>query len=98
MSNLKIGCWNIHHLKSLNQNKLNDATFIKEISLYDILCLQETKLNNDETISITNYKTYMFSRPCENGFPVSGGMLVLIKPSIVKGVTILNSSCSDIQW
>ena len=25
-------------------------------------------------------------------------MLILIKPSIVKGVTVLNSTCSDIQW
>ena len=98
LSNLKIGCWNIHQLKSTNQNKLNDPIFVREVSKYYIFCLQKTKLSNNDVIYIDNFKSFTFSRPNENGFPTPEGMLIFIKPSIVQGITILIFTYSDIKW
>lgn len=40
---LKIGNWNIYSLKSRLFDKSTDKTFLREISHYDIFCLQESK-------------------------------------------------------
>ena len=43
MTILKIGCWNVHNIKSSLFNKAEDKQFLKEIQSYDIFCMQETK-------------------------------------------------------
>ena len=41
---LKVGCWNVHNIKSSVLNKAEDQQFIKEVQSYDIFCMQETKM------------------------------------------------------
>ena len=40
---LKIGCWNVHSIKSSVINKAEDKQYIKEVQSIDIFCMQETK-------------------------------------------------------
>lgn len=41
---LRVGCWNVNGLTS----KLSDSDFLHHIKGYDLLCMQETKCNNDK--------------------------------------------------
>lgn len=96
MLNLKLGCWNINNLKSAHFDKTQDSLFREEISLYDIFCLQEVKL--DSNISIDGYHSIFAPRPRESGYPISGGMLILVNPKISKGISLLQSTSSELQW
>ena len=79
-------------------DKPNDQAFIRSIDGYDILCLQETKLERDKVISFNNYQTHAIHRPYEKNFPASGGMLILVNPSISTGISFIENACSEIQW
>ena len=91
---LRIGCWNINGLTS----KSTETEFIKSIVGYDILCLQETKCQPNQVLSFENYYCQSIYRPVENNYPVSGGMMLLINPSIREGITIIKNTSSEIQW
>ena len=94
---LKIGCWNVHNIKSNLFNKAEDKLFLKEAQSYDIFCMQETK--SEETIFIDkSYFSYCVNRPKQGQFPNSGGMMVLINKCIKNGITILKSKSSEIVW
>ena len=96
---LKIGSWNIHHLKTPLFYKSRDKLFTSEISGYDIVGLYETKHSIDDFFEfVGGYRSISVPRPKEANFPVSGGIIVLLKNDIQSGVTILNNSCSEIQW
>ena len=85
---LKIGCWNVHNVKSNLENKAEDKLFIQEVISYDIFCMQETKC--EESIFIDkSYFSYCINRPKQGQFPNSGGMMVLINKGIRNGITIL---------
>ena len=42
--------------------------------------------------------TISVPRPIEQNYPTSGGMIILIKKVIEKGVTVIKNECSEIQW
>ena len=89
---LKIGCWNIHNLKSSTFDKTEDKLFIKETQEYDIFCLQQTKC--DENIYTCTNKSYYTKSICgqkEQKYPTSGGMVVLINKNIQKEVAFLTN-------
>lgn len=91
---LRIGCWNVNGLT----NKLTEKEFIRSIEGYDILCLQETKCDKEKGICIDDYVTHAVYRPTEKNYPVSGGMLFLLNPGIISGISISENTCSEIQW
>ena len=91
---IKIGCWNVNGLT----NKLNEQEFITTTEGYDILCLQETKLERDCVTCFKNYQTHAIHRPYEKHFPASGGMLILVNLSIKTGISLIDNKCSEIQW
>ena len=93
---MKIGCWNIHNLKSSTFDKTEDKVFIKETQEYDIFCLQETKC--DENIYTCIDKSYYTKSICRQKYPTSRGMVVLINKNIQKGVAFLKSISSETVW
>lgn len=97
---LKIGHWNIHSLKSRLFDKSTDKTILREISHYDIFCLQETKHENINVVDFCTdqYHSVKISRNVENDFSTSGGMILMINKNIKQGVSILKNSNSETQW
>ena len=94
---LKVGCWNVHNIKSCVLNKAEDKQFINEVQLYDIFCMQETK--NDEICFIDkSYWQLNISRPKESQYPNSGGMILLINKNIKDGITVLPRNSSELFW
>ena len=93
-TSLNIGCWNINGLRNIYQ----DMLFLENVKQYDILCLQETKLSSELPDSILNFHCFYVYRPRETNYPVSGGMVILVKPQVIKGITMLENSSSEVQW
>ena len=94
---MKVGCWNVHNIKSCILNKAEDKQFINEVQLYDIFCMQETK--NDEIGFIDkSYWQLNISRPKESQYPNSGGMILLINKNIKDGITVLPRNSSELFW
>ena len=94
---LKVGCWNVHNIKSCVLNKAEDKQFINEVQLYDIFCMQETK--NDQICFIDkSYWQLNISRPKESQYPNSGGMMLLINKDIKDGITVLPRNSSELFW
>lgn len=58
---------------------------LKQIKSYDIIGLQETKCDV-ENVDFSSYYIISIPRPKENDFPTSGGIIILINPSIRKGI------------
>ena len=81
---LTVGCWNIEGVyETVNRvkiNKLEDITFLKVLNKFDILCLQETHLEQNEIPKISeNYVPISHCRTVSSINRYFGGMLLLIK-------------------
>ena len=95
---LKIGCWNVQNLKSKTCDKSTDHKFLQKIKGYDIFGLLESKIDEIDNISFQNFNTFAIPRPKENGYPVSGGILILYKPNLKSGISVLKGKTSELQW
>ena len=94
---LKVGCWNVHNIKSCVVDKTEDKQFINEVKSYDIFCMLETK-NDDIFVIDKSYWQLNISRPKESQYPNSGGMMLLINKNIKDGITILPRDSSELFW
>ena len=94
---LNIGAWNIQGLFSyVNKTKLcklEESTFLKRISSFEIFCLQETQCGISETnsLSIEGYRLIPFQRKKSGNNRYFGGSLLLIKNEIRSGIKIIDS-------
>ena len=83
-------------------SKLNNPDFIEFISLYDIICLTETKIDQYDTIDVEGFTIL----PCvirQNCKSKSGGICVLVRDCFCKYVKVIDpvyfSSHSDfVMW
>ena len=91
---LKVGCCNVHNIKSCVVDKTEDKQFINEVQSYYIFCMQEKK-NDDIFFIDKSYWQLNISRP---KYPNSGGMMLLINKNIKKGITILPRDSSELFW
>ena len=86
---LNLSCWNVNGLFRRTENfcKLDDPTFVKAVSDFDVVGLVETHAGPDDSISLAGYKSLSISRPrCNKALKFSGGIAVLIKNRILDGV------------
>ena len=96
---LKIVSWNINQLKSSVYNKSRDKYFLAEISRYDIFGILETKHSKDDFFDFgQDFRSISVPRPKEEKYPVSGGIIILLKNSIKPGIKIIKNTSSEIQW
>ena len=97
---LSISSWNVNGLiKRLNgtrQCKLDEPLFCEKL-FSDIIFLSETHLSNSDSIA---YKGYKYYANCRSDGPsrLRGGLGVLIRQSLVKGITIVDKSSSESIW
>ena len=77
-SSLSILSWNIQSRDGVNGNKLDDKEFVKQISNYDIFCLQECRKN----IKLPNFICYNRQRPHTSG----GGVCIGFSRRLTGGI------------
>ena len=95
---LKCLSWNI---KGLSADKRTSQDFTDFISKYDIICLSETWTNSKSNIHLNNYSKPIHSyRRFQNrrAMRPSGGIIIYIKDSIRKGITVVRNNIDCIVW
>ena len=99
---IKIGCWNIHgayyKVNGFDVNKLEDPLFLGTLKEHDILCLQETHcgLNDLMNSHIHEFHGIPHCRKISNNNRYFGGMLLLVRKTIRKGVKVVSTDNRDI--
>ena len=81
-----------------HHNKVTDSLFLKEIRSYDIVMLTETHVGYSTTVNIEGFNYYPVCRPQSANSRFYGGLGILIKHKIRKGIKILTNTCKDYQW
>ena len=98
----KIGSWNIHGayylVNNFKVNKLESEIFLKTLALHDILCLQETHCGPRDEIAchINDFHAIPHSRKRSSNNRFYGGMMLLVRKSIRKGVKVMYTEDPDI--
>ena len=99
---LKIGSWNLHgayyDVNGYRVNKLEDPIFLDALNSHDILCLQETHCGKNDLLSshITEFQGIPHCRKISANNRYFGGMLLLIRKTIRKGIKITSTENPDI--
>ena len=98
----KIGCWNIHgayyKVNNFKVNKLQGHYFMETLNNHDILCLQETLCGPGDGPAdhLTQFASIPHCRKISSNNRHFGGMLLLIRKTIRKGVKVRSVSDKDI--
>ena len=99
---LRVGSWNVHgayyNVNGFKVNKLEDQNFLNILNSHDILCLQETHTGENDLMNshIQLFHGIPHCRKISSNNRYFGGMLLLIRKSIRKGVKILSTDNPDI--
>ena len=78
--------WNIESRKSNGNSKFDDPLFLKTLGDRDIICLQETK----GPVYLENYRSFNKNRTDST----PGGVSILVKNQLNRGITVIKSSCN----
>lgn len=92
---LSIASWNINGLG----DKLKDDLFKKEISKHDIIFLLESHVATSDMDTIDGFHcTQVNHHKTKQNGKIDGGIIMLLKPHIIKGITIIDKSQQDYIW
>ena len=92
---LSIASWNINGL----YDKVHDDLFLNEICKHDLLFITETHLKNEEHINVTGYYTlHRNHHQIKSNGKIDGGIAMLCKDNLQKGITIVNDQNPDYIW
>lgn len=101
MSNCKtsinFGYWNINKLVSKQVDKSKDELFISSVANNDIIGLAEVKCDTSK-VYFDDFVTHFIERKTCKGNQSYGGLAILVKKGIRKGVKYLPVKCSEYQW
>ena len=92
---VSICSWNVGGLISDHHNKTIDPLFIKQIQNCDMVLLTETHVGYNTPVNIDCFLYYPFCRETSRFF---GGLGVLIRKNIRKGIAIIQDGNSEYQW
>jgi exonuclease III len=96
---LSIACWNVNGLKGKSFNKLEDQTFMNELTQHDLIGLIETHMSADDKVDINGYYSVSVTRTkLRKARRHSGGITVLIKENVRPGIKIIEQSCPELVW
>ena len=101
-SSLKIGTWNIEgayvKVNNFYINKLKDDEFLKNAHGHDILCIQETHCGPRDILTshLSDFSPTPHCRSQSGNSRYFGGMMLLVRKSIRKGVKISDTDDPDI--
>lgn len=79
-------------------NKSTDKLFINQIKIYDLVLLTETHIGYNTNIEITDFTYYPVCRDKSSNNRYFGGLGILVKRNIRKGISILPNTNKDYQW
>ena len=96
--NITFCVWNIGGLISKHQDKTKDPFFLQEIKSYDVVLLTETHVGYSALINIDGFNYYPVCRQQSANSRYYGGLGILIKSQIRKGIKILKNTSKDYQW
>ena len=99
--NINFMTWNLQGLVSSDgTNKLRIPEMLRIMYKFDFICLCETWQDNDDNISLHGYKQFTSHRSMKHkkARRSSGGVAVLVRNNISKGVTRVKSASDDIIW
>ena len=96
-TSLNIGYWNINKLISKQTDKSKDDLFIGTINKSDIIGLAEVKCDLNK-VQFDNFVAHYVERKFKKGNQLYGGLGILVKKTIRKGVKYLPVTCSEYQW
>lgn len=96
--NLTFCVWNVGGLISKYHNKITDPLFLQEIKSHDVVLLTETHVGYNTTINIDGFHYYPVCRQQSANSRYYGGLGILIKHGIRKGIKILGNTSKDYQW
>lgn len=95
--NIKVGALNI---QGGFDKKSKLVEFVNIVNMFDVCVISESKLHKFDSINIKGYSSFRSDRV--KGKPTSrcnsGGIVVLFKNEIIKGITKLTSNNPDIIW
>ena len=95
---LTVGCWNIQgiyeKINGIKICKIDEDIFIKTVKKFDILCIQETHVSDDNIFS--DIKGFQAIPHCSSNNRFFGGFMVLVRNTIRKGVKITDREDKDI--
>ena len=81
------------------QNKLNEISFISEISKFDFITLIETWLPSDENVNFEGYTSFsVYRKKNPKAKRASGGITLLIRDHFSKGVKIFPGKDDKFLW
>ena len=83
---LKLLSWNIESRNTNKDSKFNDLKFLRILGDRDFICLQETK----GPVYLPNYRSFNINRVDST----SGGVAILVKNELSKGVSVIKSDCT----
>ena len=101
-NNITVWCWNIEgadeKVNSVKMSKLDQPLFQNTLKMFDILCLQETHLSeNDNIPEMNGYDATPHCRKISGNNRYFGGMIAYIKTSIRTGIKIGHNFDVDAQ-
>ena len=85
-------------MMTASQNKTKDKDFIEQLKNFDIVLLIETHVGYNTVISIHGFHYYPLCREKSSNNRFFGGLDILIKKNIRKGVALLQNSNTEYQW
>ena len=94
---MSVASWNIQGLGNAMCRKLDDNTFINEISKHHIVGLQETHATVDTQIVVNGYHSCQVVRPKSKNVS-HGGIAILVKNELRKAVKFYQSPTPDFAW
>ena len=96
---LKCCVWNVNGIKTKSYNQFEDDRFLRQIKGYDVMGLVESHLTDSLPSPLNKYKTYHNHTVQEAKSKRSfGGIIILVKNAICKGVSVLKPGNSNYQW
>ena len=83
---ISICSWNVDGLISKSYNKMNDPSFVNELTAYDITFLSETHTGLENHIDVEGFQHIPICRSIARNNRYYGGLAVLIRKSIRSGI------------
>ena len=96
-SSINIGYWNVNKLISKQVDKTKDNAFAESINKNDIIGLAEVKCDMTKC-GFENFIAHYVERKPNKGKQTYGGLGILIRQNLRKGVKYLPLTCSEYQW
>ncbi|MEW8547163.1 MAG: hypothetical protein AB2693_26935, partial [Candidatus Thiodiazotropha sp.] len=78
-------------------SKLNCPEFLSLVQQHDLICIQESRLDDLDSVSIPGYKVFSENRTAISRFR-SGGITLIVKEVILPYINVIKSESKLTLW